>query len=111
MKNLPRLSKLYNACLESLNQSVNRFDEDEDMVAMECPLMYQDDEVGTLKYTLHQRVLWGAQKESYEYPPMSADVESIALYPYVDSLYSNDGNRLLNVEKRLNAMLQAKYKF
>lgn len=111
MKSLPRLSVLLLACIESINQSVNRYDEDKDMVAMEAPFMYNDEEIGTIKYTLHQRIICPASKRTYDYPDFSAEIQCIALYPYVDSLYSLDGNRLLNIEKQLNKMLNDKYKF
>lgn len=107
-----RLSLLYLAVLESLNQSVNTCDNfNQNNEPMECSFIYRDEDIGTIKYTLEERIIVPGSKRSVDYPSYACEVQYIARYPYVEAIYSMDGNRLKNTETLLNKMLNNKYKF
>jgi len=103
---MKRLELLLENVLITINNACLKEDNYISTIRETTDIIFNDNQSGEIKFVVSQTIL-GGSAWSYDAEPDLGEVE-LTLDSAVVELYGNSGNRLTNVEKALNDLLQKK---
>jgi hypothetical protein len=104
-KNVTRLQILVDVALNAIyNDAIDR---EEETITNEISFLHKEEEVGTIKYVVHKKILAQGNGWSWDYPPTADEVEFRIEEASIE-VFGQNGDVLKNVTSLANQMLEKK---